>query len=126
MTSALHAQLSCTVPRKLRRQHGVHAPSSSCNSLVSFSPKRSPLLEGHTNGRQRHCGPAVLITAAMNMQVMVKLSVAKSSGKLDLSNCGLKEVPPEVCDLRDLEVNSCIVPNCKTVASFPGCSHLSS
>ena len=56
--------------------------------------------------RQRHRGPAVLATAKMDMRVMVKLSVARSSGKLDLSDCGLTEVPAEVCDLRDLEAST--------------------
>lgn len=44
------------------------------------------------------------IVAKMDMQVMVKLSVAKSSCKLDLSNCNLTEVPQEVCSIIDLEV----------------------
>lgn len=44
-----------------------------------------------------------MVTAKMNMQVMVKLSVAASSGKLDLSDCNLMEVPPEVCNLKGLE-----------------------
>lgn len=40
----------------------------------------------------------------MDMKIMVKLSVARSSGKLDLSNCGLTEVPEELCSIIDLEV----------------------
>ena len=47
-----------------------------------------------------------MVTAKMNMQVMVKLSVAASSGKLDLSDCNLMEVPPEVCNLKGLEVST--------------------
>ena len=46
-----------------------------------------------------------MVTAKMNMQVMVKLSVAASSGKLDLSDCNLTEVPPEVCNIKGLEVS---------------------
>lgn len=41
----------------------------------------------------------------MDMQLMVKLSVAKSSGKLDLSNFNLTEVPEELCSIVDLEVH---------------------
>ncbi|KAL3161282.1 hypothetical protein ABBQ38_009638 [Trebouxia sp. C0009 RCD-2024] len=40
-----------------------------------------------------------MVSAAVNMRVMVKLSVAKSSGKLDLSDCGLTEVPAEELSL---------------------------
>jgi hypothetical protein len=35
---------------------------------------------------------------------MVKLSLAESSGSLDLSEFELDTVPPEVCDLTKLEV----------------------
>lgn len=48
----------------------------------------------------------MLVTAKMDMRVMIKLSVARSSGKLDLSDCGLTDVPAEVCDLRNLEASS--------------------
>lgn len=49
------------------------------------------------------------VTAKMDMKVMVKLSVARSSGKLDLSNCGLAEVPEELCSIIDLEVRVSVV-----------------
>lgn len=99
MASALQAQLSSTASKKL----GEHQSSVS---VLSFTPRRSPLLEGSRHTRRRHSSLAMLVTAKMDMRVMVKLSVAKSSGKLDLSDCGLTEVPPEVCDLRDLEAST--------------------
>lgn len=107
MTSALQAHLSCTASRKLgQQQSGAHASvTSSCTSLLSYTIKRSPLLKGSKYTGRRHHGPAVLVTAKMDMRVMVKLSVARSSGKLDLSDCDLTEVPAEVCDLRDLEAS---------------------
>ena len=113
MTSALlQPQFSCKASRKLGQQQlGIHARfTSSCSSLVPWVPKQSPLLECFRCTRQRHHGPAVLVTAKMDMRVMVKLSVARSSGKLDLSNCGLTEVPAEVCDLRDLQASTCNTP----------------
>ncbi|KAL6779913.1 hypothetical protein ACKKBG_A14280 [Auxenochlorella protothecoides x Auxenochlorella symbiontica] len=36
-------------------------------------------------------------------QLALKLGVAASTGKLDLSGCGLRHVPPEVFDITDLE-----------------------
>ena len=47
------------------------------------------------------------IAAATAMQIRVKLSVAASTDKLDLSNFGLQEVPDGVCNLTDLKV--CLV-----------------
>lgn len=46
-----------------------------------------------------------MTAAAADMRIMVKLSVASSSGKLDLSDCDLTEVPDAVCNLIDLEVS---------------------
>ena len=128
MTFALQAQLSWTASRKLgQQQSGVHGSfTSSCTSLVPYITKRAPSLKGSEYTRQRHHGPAVLVTAKMNMRVMVKLSVARSSGKLDLSDCGLTEVPAEVCDLRDLEAST--APHQQFFALILVClsSHLSS
>ena len=70
---------------------------SSCHT-VALTHRRYRTASGGFNARH------VLVTAKMDMQVMVKLSVAASSGKLDLSGCNLTEVPPEVCNLKGLEV----------------------
>lgn len=76
---------------------------SSGLSRLSPSPKLPNLLNRtHVQPRVPN-SRSVVVAAAMNMQVMVKLSVAASSGKLDLSDCGLTEVPPEVCNLKSLE-----------------------
>lgn len=107
MVSALQPQLSCTASRQLgEQQNGVSAHFTLSSSRVPLTPKRSPLLDASRYTRQRHSCLAVLVTAKMDMRVMVKLSVAKSSGKLDLSDCGLTEVPPEVCELRNLEAST--------------------
>lgn len=115
MTPVLQAQMSCTAPRQLRPQkHGVYACLPNCCTPrpLLFSLRQSPLLDKFEYARQpsRHYGPTLLVSAAVNMRVMVKLSVAKSSGKLDLSDCGLEEVPAEVCNMRDLEAGICIAP----------------
>ena len=47
----------------------------------------------------------VLVAAATDMQVRIKLSVAASTDKLDLSSFGLSELPAGVCNLPDLQVN---------------------
>ncbi|MCO5594039.1 hypothetical protein L7F22_048058 [Adiantum nelumboides] len=35
--------------------------------------------------------------------IQARISVAANTGRLDLSNCGLEDVPPEVFALNDLE-----------------------
>ena len=78
---------------------------SSGLSRLSPSPKLPNLLNRtHVQPRVPN-SRSVVVAAAMNMRVMVKLSVAASSGKLDLSDCGLTEVPPEVCNLKSLEAS---------------------
>ena len=71
---------------------------SSCHT-VALTHRSYRTASGGFNARRY-----VLVTAKMDMQVMVKLSVAASSGKLDLSGYNLTEVPPEVCNLKGLEV----------------------
>ena len=109
MKIMLQAQLSCVAPRKLREQQtGVYACLPNCCTGSFRQPKP---LHGFKRARQHrhHFGPTLLVSAAVNMRVMVKLSVAKSSGKLDLSDCGLTEVPAEVCNMHDLEAGTCLL-----------------
>lgn len=107
MKFVLRAQLSCTAPRRLRGQQ-----SGNCCTVrpLPLSLRQSPSLEvlKYARKRQRDYGPTPMVSAAVNMRVMVKLSVAKSSGKLDLSDCGLTEVPAEVCNIHDLEAGTCV------------------
>lgn len=42
--------------------------------------------------------------------MIVKLSLARTSGKLDLSWLGLVEIPPAVFELDDLEARLCGCP----------------
>ena len=87
---------------------------SSCHT-AALMHRRNRSASGAFNARQ-----SVVVTAKMDMQVMVKLSVAASSGKLDLSGCNLTEVPPEVCNLRGLEVRSlCIAGVSKYMRHVP-------
>ncbi len=53
------------------------------------------------SGRQRR---RVTVAAIVDRTLMVKLSLAQTSNRLDLSECELEAVPPEVLELRDLEV----------------------
>lgn len=100
---------SSSSARQLKRRIACTTPGLS--RLKSC--RRTPLVHRGAE-RQRTCTRNLrlaMVTAKMNMQVMVKLSVAASSGKLDLSNCNLTEVPPEVCNLKGLEVStSCCEP----------------
>ena len=117
MKVMLQAQLSCVAPRKLREQQtGVYAclPNCCTGGTARTLPlifRQSKALHGFERARQHrhHFGPTLLVSAAVNMRVMVKLSVAKSSGKLDLSDCGLTEVPAEVCNMHDLEAGTCLL-----------------
>ena len=98
----------------------THGRMRACTSPPSAQLQTSRTLSAHiehswNNALRKKVIPqrAMLrhsraIVAKMDMQVMVKLSVARSSGKLDLSNCNLTEVPEELCGIVDLEVvHSC-------------------
>jgi hypothetical protein len=108
-TSDVCGAQSSSAARQLKRRIAYSTPGlSRLNSC-----RKNPLAQ---TGARRQCTCTrnlglVVVTAKMNMQVMVKLSVAASSGKLDLSDCNLTEVPPEVCNIKGLEVSiSCLPP----------------
>lgn len=55
----------------------------------------------HSRGPRLACRAAA---GSGDRRLMVKLSLAQSSGSLDLSEFELESVPPEVFDLTQLEV----------------------
>ena len=117
-TSDVCGVQSSSTARHLKRRIACTTPGLS--RLKSC--RRSPLVHRGAR-RQSTCTRnlrLVVVTAKMNMQVMVKLSVAASSGKLDLSDCNLTEVPPEVCNIKGLEVSISCCESC--VCSCAICS----
>ncbi len=115
---------SSSTARRLKRQT---AYSTSGLSRVT-SCRWNPLAH---RGAKRQCTCTrnlrlLMVTAKVSMQVMVKLSVAASSGKLDLSDCNLTEVPPEVCNIKGLEVSiSCCGTMFVASTMLPLWSHFS-
>ena len=92
--------------------------SSACRASVI--QKQSQLF---TAGSQRStsCSRSYRLTCTAvagtaDRRLMVKLSLAQSSGTLDLSEFELETVPVEVCDLTQLEVNTCSTP--KSINNF--------
>ena len=80
------------------------------NGWRASATSRASPGRGRGRSRQPHarrCTAAAKSTAragTVDRTLMVKLDLAKSSGRLDLSECQLEAVPPEVLDLADLEV----------------------
>lgn len=101
MASALHMQQSTSALKKLPPQT-INKFACVKDFRNSVCPERLALLR-QPKAIHRSKRSSIMVRAARDIRVMVKLSVAASSGKLDLSDCDLKEVPAEVCNLKDLE-----------------------
>jgi len=92
--------------------------SSACRASVI--QKQSQLFAAGSQ-RSTSCSRSYRLTCTAvagtaDKRLMVKLSLAQSSGTLDLSEFELETVPEEVCDLTQLEVNTCSTP--KFINSF--------
>ena len=57
-----------------------------------------------SSGSARHGGIVLAAAVVEDRTLQVKLGLAATSGKLDLSEMELTEVPPEVFDIPDLVV----------------------
>ena len=67
-------------------------------------PRMPPCNRGTRSSCTAAAGPAA--ASIVDKTLMVKLSLAQSSGKLDLSECELNSVPEEVFALAELEVST--------------------
>ncbi|KAH9302638.1 hypothetical protein KI387_014221, partial [Taxus chinensis] len=101
--------------------------SSTINSIHNLPFKgygtftkyyRRPGLKGHGRQRKRSTLSSIAAISSVSTSVIdARIATAKSTGRLDLSECGLSEVPKEVfyiLDLEDLSLsgnNISIIPN---------------
>ncbi|CAD7697524.1 unnamed protein product [Ostreobium quekettii] len=71
---------------------------------MAFGPARAlgTQAAGQDGGDAREEEVATEEEAVTAKQARIKVSIAKSTGRLDLSECGLTSVPPEVFDVSDL------------------------
>lgn len=70
-----------------------------------------PVSRAKPAGSRGHRVACKAVAGINDRRLMVKLSLAQSSGSLDLSEFELDSVPEEVCSLMQLEVSTIINPD---------------
>ncbi|KAH7295312.1 hypothetical protein KP509_27G042400 [Ceratopteris richardii] len=77
-------------------------PLLASSALTPFASSNDLANVISANGSGRP-SVAVMAASASERIIQTRISVASSTRRLDLSNCGLDEVPPQIFMLRDLE-----------------------
>ena len=122
------------------RPHSSHVlAQSTCKQacmpvpLFTASTKHAINATHHRLAQPQWCAPRALTAQSMHgsrsdvppaqeqavvppelaMMLKVKLGLAQSTNKLDLTDCRLRSVPPQVFELTELEVCACVASSCK-------------